>query len=167
MSAAALAFTIRPFEESDAAAVSVLMKKNFLEINSQDYPENQMLDLAKHYTPLKLLEQTKTTNTYVAEVGDTIIGAAGISPYYNSLTESILLSFFVSPDYHGKGIGTALFQTIENDPFYSRATRIEVAASRTARGFYERLGFQLKNPAHPENELGYIQMEKQKSLVRK
>lgn len=155
------ACTIRSFEESDSLAISQLIKRNFLEINSKDYPLAQMTALADQYTPEMLVEQAKHGHMYTAEIGDSIVGTATICPYYGSSTESIILCFFVLPEYQRKEIGQQLMKTIEQDSFYVEAKRVEVPSSRTAVTFYKRFGFTIKNIAEPEDEQGYIRLEKQ------
>lgn len=155
------ACTIRAFEESDSLAISKIIRRNFLEINSIDYPLPQMTALADQYTPDILIEQSKHAHMYTAEIGDRIVGTAMICPYYGSSTEYIILCFFVLPDYQRKGIGQQLMRTLERDSFYTGAKRIEVPSSRTAVAFYEKFGFTIKNIAEPEDEQGYIRLEKQ------
>jgi GNAT superfamily N-acetyltransferase len=99
---------IRRFQPLDAAAVAQLLHRNFLEVNSLDYPFAQMEKLVAEYTPDKLCEQARYAHTYVAESRDQIIGTGTICPYWGSVTESIILSVFVHPDKHRKGIGSLL-----------------------------------------------------------
>ena len=56
-----------------------------------------------------------------------IVGTGSISSFWGSKPESILLTIFVLPEYHGKGIGRKIINIIEQDEFYARATRIEIA----------------------------------------
>ncbi|MFK4566065.1 GNAT family N-acetyltransferase [Enterococcus sp. UD-01] len=150
---------IRRFQPLDAAAVAQLLHRNFLEVNSLDYPFAQMEKLVAEYTPDKLCEQARYAHTYVAESRDQIIGTGTICPYWGSVTESIILSVFVHPDKHRKGIGSLLMDMLKQDEFFLRADRIEVPASRTAKQFYLNQGFTLKNQNEPEDEQGYIRME--------
>lgn len=161
---AKIACGIRDFEDSDSVELAHLLKRNFLEVNSQDYPMDQMIDLAEQYTPAKLMDQAKSAHVYIAELGDTIVGTAAICPYFDSAEESIILSFFVLPEYQKKAVGHQLMEQLEKDSFYTRAQRIEVPASRTAKEFYEHFGFKVKNPDKPEDEHGYIRMEKHQKL---
>lgn len=152
---------IRVFEETDGKETAELLKRNFLEINSQDYSIEQMATLVDQYTPEKLIEQAKIGHTYTAEIGDTIVGTATICPYYGSTTESIILSFFILPEFQRKGIGHQLMKQLEEDPLYSQAERIEIPSSRSATSFYKRFGFVLKDATEPEDALGYVRLEKQ------
>lgn len=153
-------YTIRLFQPSDGKSVANLLARNFIEINSQDYPPVQIAKLLQEYTPEKIIQQATHAHTYIAEDDHQVIGTGTICPYWGSQTESILLSLFVLPEFHGQGIGSALMKSLENDPFYTRSVRIEVPASRTAKEFYLKFGFQLKQQIQWEDEQGYIPLEK-------
>ena len=153
-------YTIRLFKPSDGNAVAALLARNFIEINSKDYPPVQIEKLIKEYTPEKIIKQATFAHTYVAESDNQIIGTGTICPFWGSMDESIILSLFVLPECHGKGIGSALMNQLEDDSFYRRSIRIEVPASKTATEFYLKLGFQLKDLEKSEDEHGYIPLEK-------
>ena len=55
------------------------------------------------------------------------------------------MTIFVLPEYQGKGIGTQIIHTLENDEFFLRAKRIEIPASITAVEFYRKMGYDYKN----------------------
>ncbi len=82
---------------------------------------------------------------YVFEWKDKIVGVGAISSFWGSKTESILLTIFVLPEYHGKGTGRKIINTLEQDEFYARATRIQIPASITATEFYRNFGYDYKN----------------------
>ncbi|MTD41570.1 GNAT family N-acetyltransferase [Erwinia sp. CPCC 100877] len=107
-----------------------------------------------------MCEQARYAHTYVAEAYGQIIGTETICPYWNAATESITLSLFGQPEDHCTGIGSLLMNTLAQDEFYVRSQRIEVPASRRAKSFYLRQGLTLKNTSEPEDEHGYIRMEK-------
>lgn len=158
-------YSVRAFEAQDAQEISILLAKNFLEINSQDYPLEQMKKLAQVYSPEKILEQASYAHTYVGESEKgQIIGTATICPFWDSISESIILSLFVQPELHNQGIGSALLNQMATAPFYTRASRIEVPASRTAENFYSKHGYSIINPEHKEDEQGYIRMERKRTV---
>ena len=82
---------------------------------------------------------------YVVCDGSRIIGCGAIARYWGSVTESILLTIFVLPEYQGQGVGKRIIQTLEQDEFFLRAKRLEIPASITAVGFYKKMGYNYKN----------------------
>ena len=88
--------------------------------------------------------------------GEKIVGTGTVAPFCGSETESILLTIFVLPDYQGRGLGRLLIETLEQDEFARRASRIEIPASLTAVQFYRHLGYDYKNGVtEPEDGLLY------------
>ena len=55
---------------------------------------------------------------YVVCDNSRIVGCGAIAGYWGSLTESILLTIFVLPDYQGKGIGRRIIETLEQDEYF-------------------------------------------------
>ena len=75
-------------------------------------------------------------------------------------TESILLCIFVLPEFHGKGIGRKIINTLEADEFYVRASRIEIPASITATEFYRKFGYDYKNGVKELDDENHYRLEK-------
>ena len=130
---------VRQFKEEDAKEVRNLIVRNFLEVNSKDYGISAMEKLAKAYDVEKVLNVASYAHMYVFEFDEKIVGTGSISSFWGSETESILLCIFVLPEFHGKGIGRKIINTLEADEFYARASRIEIPASITATEFIENL----------------------------
>lgn len=152
--------TVRRFTEKDAEDVSKLIVRNFLEVNSKDYGLTAMEKLANDYNSEKVLNIASYAHMYVFELNDRIVGTGSISSFWGSKTESILLTIFVLPEYHGKGIGRKIINTLEQDEFYIRATRIEIPASITATEFYKKFGYDYKNGIKELDEEGHYRLEK-------
>lgn len=151
---------IRRFKPEDAEKVSTIVCRNFIEINSRDYPLEEMQTLASVYNPEKILQIASYAHTYVICDENIIIGTGSISSFWGSETESILLTIFVLPEYHGKGLGKKIIETLEHDDLFLRATRIEIPASITACKFYEKMGYHYKNNAKMLDAEGHYRMEK-------
>ena len=152
--------TIRRFRESDASSVRNLIVRNFLEVNSKDYGIEAMRQLAEVYDDKKVINIASYAHMYVFEVDKTIVGTGSISSYWGSETESILLTIFVLPEYHGKGIGTTIMNTLERDELFVRAKRIEIPASITATEFYKKFGYDYKNGVKELDEEHHYRLEK-------
>lgn len=151
---------IRRFKPEDAEKVSEIVGRNFIEINSWDYPMDEMQELLKIYNPEKLLQIASYAHTYVICNDDIIVGTGSITSYWGSKTESILLTIFVLPEYHGKGFGRMIIETLEQDELFLRASRIEIPASITACKFYEKMGYRYKNNIKTLDDEGHYKMEK-------
>ena len=89
-----------------------------------------------------------------------IVGTDSISSYWGSETESILLTIFVLPEYHSKGIGSKIIETLEQDELFLRANRIEIPASITATEFYRKFGYNYKNGVKELDEEHHFRLEK-------
>lgn len=97
---------------------------------------------------------------YVACDATQIVGCGAIAGYWGSITESILLTIFVLPEYQGKGVGKQIIQTLEKDEYFLRANRIEIPASITATPFYLKMGYNYKNGIDKPDSEGLIRLEK-------
>ena len=158
---------IRRFQESDAAAVSELIRTTLQITNSRDYPPEIINALIERETPDHILQRASWTHFYVAEVDSEIIGSGAIGPYWDRQDESSLFTIFVRPDCQGKGVGKAIVETLERDPFALRAKRIEIPASITGLPFYLKMGYSYKNGiAEPDEERLYRLEKRRKIIIR-
>lgn len=151
---------IRRFIESDAKAVSDLIRKTIKISNTQDYTADIMDQLIEIETPEHVLERSSWTHFYVVEEDGSIIGCGAIGPYWGKEDESSLFTIFVNPDYQGKGIGRKIIETLEQDEFALRAKRIEIPASITGVPFYLKCGYGFKNGVSEPDDEHLIRMEK-------
>lgn len=152
--------TVRRYREQDVDAIVSLIRRNFLEVNVKDYGEKAMKALAEHHDVNWFKGVAAYANVYVFCIGDEIIGVGSISSFWGSLTESILLTIFVLPELHGKGIGKYIIQTLEQDELFLRADRIEIPASITAVEFYKKQGYNYKNGIKELDDEGHYRLEK-------
>ena len=152
--------TVRRFQPSDAEQLSAIVCRNLIEVNSRDYPLEEMQALASSYHAEKILQMASNAHTYVVCEENRIVGTGSISSFWGSETESILLTIFVLPEYHGKGFGKKIIEALERDELFLRASRIEIPASITACRFYEKMGYHYKNNTKTLDEEGLYRMEK-------
>lgn len=150
----------RHFKEADAENVSRLIQRNMLEVNSKDYGLEATQKLAEEYNAEKVLQIAGYAHMYVFEWKEQIVGVGAISSFWGSETESILLTIFVLPELHGKGIGRTIINTLEKDELFARAKRIEIPASITATEFYRKFGYDYKNGVKELDEEGHFRLEK-------
>ena len=144
---------IRRFRETDAQEVSSLIAHTLRTTNIRDYPEDFIENEVKTLTPEYIAWRASWTHFYVVCDEGRIVGCGAIGPYWGSETESSLFTIFVLPAYQGRGLGRRIVETLEQDEFALRASRIEIPASITACGFYRKMGYDYKNGAnHPDEE---------------
>jgi N-acetylglutamate synthase-like GNAT family acetyltransferase len=151
---------IRRFQESDAAAVSELIRTTLQITNSRDYPPEIINALIERETPDHIMQRASWTHFYVACDEEKIIGCGAIGPYWGKEDESSLFTVFVLPEYQGKGIGRSIVETLEKDEFFLRAERIEIPASITGVPFYLKMGYHYKNGITTPDEEHLIRLEK-------
>ena len=74
---------IRRFKESDAAAVSELIRTTLRTSNAQDYPAEMIDALVTRETPEYILQRVSWTHFYVVEDDSRIIACGAIGPYWD------------------------------------------------------------------------------------
>ena len=158
--------TIRRFKETDAENISRLVRRNMLEVNSKDYGLEAATKLAEQYNAEKILQITSYAHMYVLEWKEQIVGVGAISSFWGSEIESILLTIFVLPELHGKGIGKNIIDTLEKDELFTRARRIEIPASITATDFYRKFGYDYKNGIKELDDEGHFRLEKFREVIK-
>ena len=156
--------SIRRFKDEDAESVSCLLARNFIEVNSKDYGIERMEKLAAHHNAAWVRQIAGDSHMYVFEWKNQIVGVGSIAAFWGSQTESILLTVFVLPELHGKGIGRTIMRTLEADEFYTRAGRIEIPASITATEFYRKFGYDYKDGIKQLDEEGHYRLEKFRAM---
>ena len=152
--------SIRKFKDEDAGTVSRLLARNFIEVNSKDYGIEPMEKLAAHHNAEWVCQIAGNSHMYIFEWKNQIVGVGSIAAFWGSETESILLTVFVLPELHGKGIGRTIMRTLESDEFFTRAGRIEIPASVTATEFYRKFGYDYKDGIKQLDEEGHYRLEK-------
>lgn len=136
---------IRKFTEDDAEEVSAVVVTTLRISNSKDYPPALLEEIVNNMQPVNILERAGWTHFYVAEDDNRIIGCGAIGPYWGKVDESSLFTIFVLPEYHGKGIGRMIVETLEQDEFFLRAKRVEIPSSITSVNFYRHMGYDYKD----------------------
>ena len=154
-------YLVRRFLLEDVRDVQTIIHRGLREINSADYPMDVIERYCDYFTVEKIIEQATSAHTYVAQSDSgKILGTGSIAPFWNSETESILLTIYVLPELILNGIGTAIVQTLEKDEYFLRAKRIEIPSSQTAVNFYRKMGYIPKNGNLEADEEGLVRLEK-------
>ena len=136
---------IRRFQPGDAVETAQMIAKTLITSNSKDYSGEYLERIIASHSAEIINERANDGHMYVVCDNSRIIGCGAIAGYWGSITESILLTIFVLPEYQGKGVGKRIIQTLEQDEFFLRAKRIEIPSSITAVEFYKKMGYNYKN----------------------
>ena len=147
---------IRRFTNEDANELSDVIVETVKISNSKDYPPKYVEMNVVSHSPEALIGRAKNSHMYVVCDNGKIIGCGAIAEYWESKTESILLTIFVLPSYQGKGIGRKIIETLEDDEYFTRSNRIEIPSSIIAVEFYKKMGYGYKDgKAELENGVLY------------
>lgn len=92
-----------------------------------------------------LKKKAEEAHVYVIKENARIIGCGAIGSYCGSTTESCISVVFIDPEYQGRSYGRKLIERLENDEYFHRAKRIEIAASISAIPFYRKMGYEHKD----------------------
>ena len=136
---------IRRFQLEDAIETAQMIAETLMISNRKDYSREYIERTIASHSAEIISERAKEGHMYVVCDDSRIIGCGAIAGYWGSVTESILLTIFVLPEYQSKGVGKRIIQTLEQDEFFLRAKRIEVPASITAVEFYKKMGYDYKD----------------------
>ena len=135
--------TIRPYRDTDAAAVGILIAETYDRFNlrfaNREQREQMLGPFARaHSTDLAAQVEIATVirapMVLVAEEGDEIVGVLRGSP-------GRLHSLFVTGDRHRRGIGRRLMAAFEDYCRQQGVEKITMATTLYAVPFYQSLGY--------------------------
>ncbi len=152
---------IERFRVSQADAVSRIIRRNLIEINSRDYAQDRIDALVAYFSPEKMVENSQSQCIFVAIQDDQVVGTAGLDNFGSvENPDYYAVAVFVLPELHGQGIGTRLMKAVESEARRLGAERITVRAAITAKDFYLKLGYGFRDGAEElDDNRNYI-MEK-------
>jgi len=125
---------IRKFKDDDALDASDLIRKTLSKENSKFYPKSVIEYMCNEFSPKFLIELSKEREFFVAIEKSKIIGTI-------TIINDFIGTVFVNPEYHSKGIGTKLMETIENLAKERKIEKLRLQSSINAVDFYEKLGY--------------------------
>lgn len=153
---------IRRFTENDAEETAQVIATTLRKSNIADYTYDYIEETIRTHSADILKERAKYGHMYVVCDHEKIIGCGAIAGYWGSLTESILLTIFVLPEYQKQGVGRSIIETLEKDAIFLRSSRIEIPASITACDFYKKMGYTYKDGITTPDDEGCIRLEKRR-----
>jgi N-acetylglutamate synthase-like GNAT family acetyltransferase len=135
---------IRKFKKEDARKVSDLIRKCLREVNSKDYSKKVIDFMISHFSPKTIIANSEKRKIFVAVEKEKIIGTA-------SIHDDVILTVFVNPKIHGKGIGRKLMMKVENEAKKNGFKSVKLPSSITAIDFYKKLGYKKVKEKFEEN----------------
>jgi N-acetylglutamate synthase-like GNAT family acetyltransferase len=129
---------IRRFEYEDAGYVADLINQNFFKENIKIYTKDELNAII--FSEEKVRAVAGYAHMYVCCIDNVIVGCGTISSRLGSPEDSILLTIFVKPELHKKGIGNSIMETLEKEELYLQARKIEIPSPKTACEVYLKMG---------------------------
>lgn len=128
---------IRRLQGADAPVVAALARRCLYEVNAADYPREVIESLAAKYTPEYVAARAAQREMYVfADSDGNAVGTITVD-------DGEVSGLWVNPDRQRGGVGRALLAHAERLAAQRGHERMTLAASLTAVGFYEGLGYAL------------------------
>lgn len=152
---------IRPSVEEDSPDICDLVCRCIREVNSRDYNEEETARSLGRTTVEHQNRRLRENHMYSVLYDGNIIAVCGVAQRQKDIEEGTcyLSSVFVNPDYHGKGLGKYMVEhLLNNSVCISQSRRVNVPSSKTAHGFYEKLGFSYYGEPGVPNSDGHVMM---------
>lgn len=143
------------FAAGQEKEVSVLLRRTLIEVNANFCPKSEIDWLYNRYSPQTVVQIAAQNHMYVMMQGDTIVGTGTVA--VTGPKECEILAAFLLPEAIGYGLGSKLFDVLENEEFAKQAKRIWLTSSVNALDFYENRGY--------HNPNGYRQRDPQSHLL--
>lgn len=140
---------IRPFEDDDDRAVSELIRRCLVEVNSQDYEREIIARMVQYFSPEKISFLAQGREMFVSELRGELAGTV-------SRDGNKVYTMFVDIEAGGQGIGSALMSHIEELACREGYDHMETGASITAHDFYRKLGYTDVRMSETDFGLNYI-----------
>lgn len=136
---------IRDIKVEDYSKVSQLIQKTHRISFGKIYPKILVENLCKKYEPSKLAQKAKEIDYWIAEDKDLgkILGIIG-------LKDNELRTFFVDPNFQGKGVGKSLYDHLEQVVRNKGIRKITLVGSPLGQPVYKKLGFVKLKDIHKE-----------------
>ena len=149
------------FEDRHAAALSEIIIRNLLEVNSVDYGLEEMEDMAKRFQPEDVKELAQCRHTLVALDKDQVVGTGSLANDFSDDDHVFwVLTVFVNPDQHGRGIGRIIMENLETKAIGLGCKRLILPSSLTSHKFYLKLGYSYIGGVAIQNDKKQYMMEK-------
>jgi putative acetyltransferase len=149
--------SLRPFLPADLPRLAAIFRASIEELTAEDYNESQQAAWAALADEDAFGKKLADDLTLVALLGGEVAGFASLRG------QDHIDMLYVDPQAAGQGVASTLCDALEKLAGARGATKLSVNASDTARGFFEKRGYQ---PLHRQTVdcfgewLGNTAMEK-------
>jgi putative acetyltransferase len=149
--------TLRPYLPADLPRLAAIFRASIEELTAEDYNESQQAAWAALADADEFGKKLADDLTLVALLGGEVAGFASLRG------QDHIDLLYVDPQAAGQGVAAALCDALEKLAGARGSTKLSVDASDTARGFFEKRGYQ---PLHRQTVdcfgewLGNTAMEK-------
>lgn len=150
---------IRKATLEDCAELARLLRGTIRHINKNDYSAEQISIWSKRTSVKKFRELHHRLVRYVAVGGDRIVGFSDFDKEHPEIYGGL----YVHKDHQRRGIGSRLMKKMAEVAKKMGAKKFRLEATKTAKGFYEKLGFRvIKRSKHSlgNTKLDVFVMEK-------
>ena len=133
---------ILAYEDRFYQSVRDLIHKTLRDSNSEYYGNEHIDKLIKRLDGDNLKVRLAQAHYYVAlDNKGKVVGCGGITPFWGSETQSVIILVFVDKDVQRSGIGKAIMDSLKADDYFKRSTEIYISAAKNAVEFYKKFGF--------------------------
>ena len=126
---------IRLAKDEDYAKIASLRRQTIRNVNSNDYPEETILDWTTKANTQTFRDSANKVKRWVAIENGEIIGFCE----HNFKCE--LSRIYVHKDYLRKGVGSRLIGIAEDSLIKQGCKEIKIESTITAKNFYEKNGY--------------------------
>jgi len=148
---------IRKATIQDANRISYLIRKN-TDGNPNDYDKAQLDAWKKYNTPAKIKKQLANRDLFCAFENEKLIGTIG-------LQGDKLVGFYISFSKRKKGIGSKLYDFIEEEAKQRNIKTLYLTATPSAVSFYKSRNFQkIEDVIVTIYDIDYEEIDMKKSL---
>lgn len=144
------AVVVRRAARCDAAGIHAAHDRSIRAIASRDYSAEQILAWTSRgfdaTEATRLQDEIRHDPMWVIEVAGRILGYAHLKTPLESAPNVYLQSLYLTPEAAGQGLARKLMRLVEREGIRRGAPAVVLHSSKTARGFYEKLGYEVCGP---------------------
>jgi N-acetylglutamate synthase-like GNAT family acetyltransferase len=151
---------IEKAKENDINEIVRIHKASVRKTNAEIYSQKAIQEWIEPINFQNIKKQFESTNWFVVEYNNKIVGFAQIA-----LDENSLYQINIDPEYQGKRIGNELYKFLEKEFKKNGANRIILNSTLNALDFYKHLGFKEIKPIKLRLKTQEVEMVRMEKLI--